>query len=163
LQDPALLDKKAEDEKALRKAVEGDPQLKEKYGDAWDQVSASLQTADSIFKLYGLLEGGGRGLSTGRAFNSKLFAIARALVRLADESEKPNAERLREFRESNLESLKQQLFSTAPIYEDFEAVKLADSLGLLDEMLGGNDPLVQKVLDGKSPSARAAELVKGTK
>jgi Peptidase S46 len=163
LQDPALLGKKAEDEKALRKAVEADAQLKEKYGDAWDQVAASLATADSILKPFFLLEGRGRGLNSGRAFNSKLFGIARALVRLADESEKPNAERLREYRESNLDSLKQQLFSTAPIYEDFEAVKLADSLSLLVEMLGGADPIVQKVLAGKSPTARAAELVNGTK
>ena len=42
--------------------------------------------------------------------------IARMLVRLADESAKPNADRLREYAEAGLDSLKQQLFSEAPIY-----------------------------------------------
>jgi hypothetical protein len=112
---------------------------------------------------YFLLESSGRGLVTGRAFNSQLYGIARALVRYADEKEKPNAERLREFRESNLESLKQQLFSPAPIYEDFEAVKLTDSLAMMVETVGANNDVVQRIMDGKSPQARASELVRGTK
>ncbi len=40
---------------------------------------------------------------------------------------------------------------------------LTDSLTDLATRFGYNDPLVQKVLAGKSPSARAAELIKGTK
>ena len=59
-------------------------------------------------------------LESGRAFRSDLFGIARTLVRLAEESEKPNAQRLREYGESHLESLKQELFSEAPIYDDLE-------------------------------------------
>ena len=51
------------------------------------------------------------------------------LTRMADETGKPNGERLREYRETNLESLEQQLFSEAPIYADLETAKLADSLG----------------------------------
>ena len=53
--------------------------------------------------------------SAAPAFNSELFSIARTLVRLAEEKAKPNAERLREYRESNLESLKQRLFSGADL------------------------------------------------
>ena len=45
----------------------------------------------------------------------------------------------------------QQLFSPAPIYDDLERVKLADSLSLLVERRGGDDPLVQQVLDGQGP------------
>ena len=50
-------------------------------------------------------------LERGQAFYSELFTIARTLVRLAEETAKPNADRLREYRESNLDSLKQELFS----------------------------------------------------
>ena len=71
-------------------------------------------------------------LERGTAFNSELFTIARMLVRLAEETAKPNAERLREYAEASLDSLKQQLFSEAPIYDDLETVKLADSLGYAD-------------------------------
>ena len=55
--------------------------------------------------------------------------------------------------------MKFQLFSEEPIYENYEIVKLADGLTFLAEELGYDDPLVQKVLDGKSPRDRAAELV----
>jgi hypothetical protein len=70
---------------------------------------------------------------------------------------------LREYAEAGLDSLKQQLFSEAPIYPDLEVVKLADSLGMLMEIEGADDPLVQKILAGKSPRERAAELVTGSK
>jgi len=56
-----------------------------------------------------------------------------------------------------------QLFSEEPLYDDFEQVKLADSLTYLTEKLGFTDPLVQKILAGKSPRDRASELVLGTK
>ena len=68
--------------------------------------------------------------------------IARRLVRLAEETAKPNTERLREYRQSNLESLKQLLFSEAPIYADLETIKLADSLSLFMEIAGADNELV---------------------
>jgi hypothetical protein len=94
---------------------------------------------------------------------SKKFEIARLLVRLAEESAKPNADRLREYRQSNLESLHLMLFSEAPIYDDLETIKLADSLCLFMEIAGADNELVEKVLDGKSPRDRAAELVRGSR
>jgi hypothetical protein len=163
LQDPAVMDRKRADEKALRAAVEKDPELKKRYGDAWAQVEESVNEQRAKYLAYSLFEGRPRGLGEPWAFNSQLFGIARTLVRHADEKEKPNAERLREYRESNLPSLKQLLFSEAPIYDDFEVVKLADSLGLFAEIAGADAEPVRAVLDGKSPRARAAELVRGTK
>src|SRR5262249_11416809 len=62
-----------------------------------------------------------------------------------------------------LESLKFQLFSEEPIYEDFEILKLGHSLTYLVEQFGCDDPMVQKVLAGKSPHERAVDLVTGTK
>ena len=44
-------------------------------------------------------------LERGSRFDSQLFRIARTLVRLAEEKAKPNAERLREYRDSALDSL----------------------------------------------------------
>jgi regulator of RNase E activity RraB len=155
LQDPAALNKKRAEEKALREAVAKNPRLREAYGDAWDQVAASIKTWNGIYDEYYLLE-------RGNAFNSDLFTIARRLVRLAEETSKPNAERLREYSEAALESLRQQLFSEAPIYDDLETVKLEDSLSMLMEMMGANNELVQKALAGKSPQQRAAELVHGS-
>ena len=156
LQDPALMRRKAAAEGAFREAVAKDTKIREAVGDAWDEVDSALAVWREIHNRRGLLE-------NGWAFNSRLFNIARAVLRQAEETAKPNPDRLREFRESNLESLAQRIFSEAPIHEDLETVKLADSLGMLVELAGADSPLVKKVLAGKSPRDRAAEVANGTK
>ena len=157
LQDPAIIEKKRGAEKELRDAVAKNPKLSEEYGKAWDDVAATLKTLVKIRDEYNLL-----GSRRPQAFNSDLFDIAIKLVRLAEESTKPNSERLREYSEASLDSLKLGLFSDAPIYDDLEAITLSDSLGMMVEVLGENNETVQKVLAGKSPRERAAELVHGT-
>lgn len=155
LQDPAVLKIKADSESAMRQRVMADPQLSAAYGDAWANVDAAIAAYRPIYTEFRFVEGG-------LAFNSSLFQTAKTLLRLADESAKPNGERLREYRESNMPSLKQGLYSEAPIYEDLETVTLADSLSNWLEV-APNDPLVQQVLAGKSPQERASELVRTTK
>jgi hypothetical protein len=161
LQDPAIMEKKFATEKGLRDTVSSNPKLQQAYGDAWEQVAATLSTLVKIRDEYNLLAYG--PTKRAQALNSDLFDIAMTLVRLAEETPKPNSERLREYSEAGLDSLKLQLFSEAPVYDDLETVKLADSLGLMAEVMGGNNELVGKVLAGKSPRDRAAELVHGTK
>ncbi len=94
---------------------------------------------------------------------SDSFYTARALLRAGDERPKPNGERLKEFGDARRESFELDLFSDKPIYADLEIVKLSDALTLFAENAGFHDPLVQKVLAGKSPRERAAELINGTK
>ena len=98
-----------------------------------------------------------------RALNSTLFQFARRLLRHGDEMTKPNGERFPEFRDSYKESLELELFSGQPIYDDFEIVKLTDSLTDMTTRFGADDPMVKQVLAGKSPVDRATELVTGTK
>ncbi len=147
--------KKVADEAKLKKAIAERPELKGALG-AWDKIAGVVAKHREIGLEYGLLEGG-------TAFNTQLFSIARNLVRGADERPKPSGERLKEFGDARLESLQFQLFSKKPIYEDFETVKLADSLTYLAEQLGADNSVVKKVLAGKSPRDRAAELIQGTK
>jgi hypothetical protein len=66
---------------------------------------------------------------------------------------------LREYRDSNLDSLKLELFSPAPIYPELERTKLQTGITFLAEQLGGGHPLVNKILDGKSPTKRVDELL----
>ena len=98
-----------------------------------------------------------------RAFYSALFQYARRLLRHGDEMTKPNGERFPEFRDSYKESLELELFSAHPIHDDYEIVKLTDSLTDMTERFGADDALVKQVLAGKSPVDRATELVTGTK
>ncbi|HWE00764.1 MAG TPA: S46 family peptidase [Tepidisphaeraceae bacterium] len=150
LQDPAIMAVKRAEEARLRALVSAE------NGNPWEDIRAAIKIYDRIYADLRLYE-------YESAFDTRLFDIARTLVRLADETAKPNADRLREFRESNLDSLKQHLFSEAPIYGDFETIKFADSLSFLLEKKGGDDPLALKVMDGKSPIERAADLIHRTK
>jgi hypothetical protein len=155
LLDPELMKRKQAEEKKLQAAADGDDKLKDART-AWKRVADAEKVRAKNIRRYTVLEGGA-------GFNSELFGLARTLVRAAEEKAKPNAERLREFAESSLPSLELQLFTEEPIYDDFERVKLADSLTFLTGQLGYNNKLVQQVLAGKSPEERADELVKGTK
>jgi hypothetical protein len=154
LLDPAVLARKADEEKSLRARFRKTDD--KKSADPWQQIEEAQKKLEGFERLYLLLE-------RGDAFFSELFGIARHVARLTAELEKPSAERLREYRDSNLESLKFQLYSPAPIYPDLEKTKLAASLSFLAENLGAGHPLVVKVFDGKPPAARADELVSGTK
>jgi len=155
LLDSQLMTQKQTAEQALRTAVAQDPNAKEVLS-SWYRIADAQQVIARNAQQYRLLEGA-------HAFNSTLFDIARTITRAVEEKAKPNGERLREFRDSNLDSLELRLFSEEPIYDDFEQVKLADSLTWLVKQLGHSHPLVQKVLAGRSPRQRAAELVLGTK
>jgi hypothetical protein len=156
LQDPAAMGRKKAVEEAFRRSVAEKPELAAACANAFASVDQSLTAWGKIQKDYDLLE-------RGMAFHSHLFSIARMLVRLSEETAKPNADRLREYAESGLGSLKHALFSEAPIYDDLETLFMADSLGMYVEWAGADNPLVVKVLAGKSPQERAAELVRGTK
>jgi Peptidase S46 len=156
LLDPAVMSRKAQEEKELRAKVDADPAKQKAYGSAWDRIADAEKALGGFEREYYLLE-------RGDAFDSELFKIARHLVRLAAEKTKPSADRLREYRDSNLESLEFELFSPAPIHAELERARLAGSLSFLAELLGGDNPRVVRVLDGKSPPDRAADLVAGTK
>lgn len=155
LMTPSVWARKVADEKQLRAAVASDPKLKDAAG-AWDKIAAAVAKQRQIAFEYNMLE-------AGNAFNSQLFGIARTLLRAGDERPKPNGERLSEFKESGLDSLTFQLFSDEPIHEDLEMLKLADALSYAAELLGYDHKLVQKLLAGKSPRDRAAEVILGTK
>src|SRR5208337_1536781 len=72
-------------------------------------------------------------------------------------------DRLREFRDSALPSLEQELFSTAPIYKNLETANLAVSLAVMKDALGPEDAAVKAALNGKSPEEAAKALIAGTK
>jgi hypothetical protein len=155
LQDPMFFQAKRDAEQAFRGAVAKDAKLQAEFGSAWDEVAGLVAEAKKFTKEYGLLE-------RGTAFNTELFGVARTLVRMNAELALPNAERLREFGDAGLETLREQLFADSPIYKDFEIAKLADSLSYLVSEMGADDELVKTVLAGKSPAVRAAELVNGS-
>lgn len=155
LLNPNILAKKIESENKLREeAFSRDPELKNT--DPWERIAKAEKKLAKFEIEHALFE-------KGDAFFSNYFKIARHIVRLADELPKDNAKRLPEYRDAGLDSLKFQLYSPAPIYPELEKAKLAGTLAFMAENLGGEHPMVLKVLAGKSPEDRATELVDQTK
>ncbi|MEA2204038.1 MAG: hypothetical protein QOE77_814 [Blastocatellia bacterium] len=156
LKDKQLLMNKEIKELVLRKAISTNPDRQKMYGDAWDAIAKAHQALPSYIKERRIFDQGG-------GFNTTYFGYARTLVRMAAESEKPNAQRLPEFTDARRASLELGLYSPAPIHNDFEKLKLADSLAFMVELLGADHELVKQILNGKTPEARASELIEGTK
>jgi len=157
LLDPELMGAKRAAESALRAAVAADPEMQASWGDAWDEVAGAQAVAAELYPRS--IGAGTRGLRTA----STLYSMAVDIVRLADELPKPSAERLREYRDTGLDTLYLHLYSPAPIHDALEIRHLADGLSLMAESFGGDDPQVVRALAGRAPGARAAECVGGTK
>jgi hypothetical protein len=155
LKDAATMNKKRADEQALRDRVKASADLSAKYGEAWDKV-ATARTALLPYNLERVV------FESGLGFYTQYFNLARALVRWTDESAKPNGQRLPEYAEARKASIERQMGSAAPIFPGMEQAKLEASLGIMVKLLGADHALVTKVLAGKTPQARAAELIAGT-
>jgi len=155
LLDKALMEKKLREEQVLRAEVRKDANLEKVFGSAWDEIAEAEKAYASFFKPLTFFD-------RANGFYTTYFTMARNIVRLAMEKPKPNADRLREFRDASLPSVERGILSPTPIYDEFEILKLADSLAQLKEEL----PEMQEVkwiLGGRSPQDVARELVTGTK
>src|ERR1700756_3802074 len=157
---PEFFAGRVEDENSFRSELENQPTLRPVL-DAYNRIDQAENEMMKVLVTGFLLEGDWRRVGLG--FDSRLFRIARTLVRAAVERSKPNGERLAEYRDSNRAPLELQLFSPAPIYDDVEELELSDSLTDLATRLGPEETLVKQILAGKSPRERAHELVTGTK
>jgi hypothetical protein len=155
LLDKSIMDAKAADEAKLRAAFKADPK-NAGAPDPWDEIAQAIKLQQSIYNNLTYLE-------RLRGFSSHLAQVARILVRAAAEKPRPNQERMREFRDSALASLEQQLFSTEPIYKSLDTVLLTDSLSEMQDAMGKDNPDVQKVLQGKTPAEAAKDLIANTK
>jgi Peptidase S46 len=153
LRDPKAIGQKAAEEKALRTRAAADPALAKSVGDAWAQVAAVRKKADAREKEMRFVGFGG----------AKLLGFAGQIVRLVAEVQKPNEVRLEGYTDSSLPSLKNRLFSKAPVFDDLEETTLAHQLQLAEEALGRAHPFVLAVLGGRPASEVAKALVSGTK
>lgn len=156
LVDAEFFERKVREEQELRARVNADPELRAKYGDAWERIAAAQERKRELRTPLMLIE-------KGDGFWSTFMDHARTIVRASEELPKPNEQRYREFVDSQLPALKQQLYSSAPINDEFETMKLALSLTRLRELLGTDHSVVKAVLGTKSPQQVAEEVVRGTK
>ena len=156
LKDKELMAGKAADEKSLQDFVNSNAERKQQYGDPWIAIGKAVDVQKQIYKQQLYLDAMG-------GFRGDLPAYARLIVRAADQKQKPNNQRIRQYTDSMLPTLETQLFSTAPVYKPLDIVQLTESLTQLRDVLGADNPDVQKALAGKTPEERAKEVIDGTK
>lgn len=152
LRNPAILGKQASEEAEFRQRVEAHLSWKREFGSAWEDVAAAQAKALSRRQELVHARLGGRSLPR----------LAQTIVRYVAEVGKPDSERLEEFRDSQLESLRFRMFSPAPVYPELEELLLADALQQSQEVLGGEHPFLEAALAGKSPEDAARGAVRGT-
>jgi hypothetical protein len=152
LNDKQEMEKKAAEEQKQRAAFKAS---NPNAPDPWDEIATAMKVQKQIYLLLTYIE-------RQRGYWSELAQFARTLVRVTEEKTKPSNQRLREYRDSNLPSVEQQLFSTAPIYKSLETVTLADSLAQMQQALGADNPDVQKSLNGKTPEDAAKNVIAST-
>ena len=148
-----IMEKKAAQEAEFRKLIDGNPQWKADYADAWDTIAGSIENQKPRMKEF----------SYRRIPGMRLGGVALSIVQLVAELQKPDGKRLEGYHTSQLESLRFRLFSPAPVYPGLEEVMAVDSLQLMLEELGADDPYVEACLDGKTPEEAAKALLAGTR
>jgi len=156
LQDTKFFAKKQKEEKALRRKVAANPKLQKEYGNAWNEIDKAMDSFRELYPAFTQLE-------ANRGWYSRLYRVARTLARSADELPKENGKRLREYTDSNLPALKQELFSTAPIYPEYEIEVLTFGLTKMRENLTASSPVVKRILGVRSPREVATEIIQGTR
>src|SRR5262252_7720148 len=135
LLDNAIMQAKVTDEAKLHSGFKADSK-NASAADPWDEIAEAMKLQRSVYPNLTYVE-------RLRGF-PHLAMLARYLVRAADEKPKPNPDRMREFRDSALSSLEQQLFSTEPIYKSLETTLLTESLNKMQKALGSDNTDLQK-------------------
>jgi len=124
--------------------------------DPWHDIEAALNRERALYLPELFIE-------NGAGFSSVLFRDARQLVRGADERQKPNQERLREFTDAALPGIEDELFARVPVYGEYEQLTLSFSLERMREWLGPDHPVVRSLLSKESPDTLATRLIAETK
>jgi peptidase S46-like protein len=152
LLDKQTLAKKQAEEDEFRQKVASNSQWRAEFGNAWDSIAEAEQKVRPLIKeqYFGRLD-------------SQLAALALQLVQYAAEIKKPDGDRLPQFHEAGLESLRFRLLSPAPIYPDVEKIRLTASLTESLKQLGPNDEFIRTVLGNSDLETVAKQLVEGTK
>jgi hypothetical protein len=152
LENPRVINAKRSDEEKFKAAVAANPQLKSQYAGAWDAIAAAERKAGARIKerFY-------------HSTDSRLAGIAAQIVQYVAEVKKPDGQRLAGYHDSQLESLRFDLLSPAPIYRDMEIARITGQLELDVQEMGPSDAYLRIVLSGKSPHDAALAMVNGTK
>lgn len=152
LQDPALMAKKRATEERLRAELARNPAKHQELGDAWDMVAGAIAVAREIDAKRNFL-------TNAAGLNSTLFSQARSLVRAAYTP--PSDAGRRGGGRGSAAPAGRGGAGEREVNVEREKLNLTESLAFMQNYLGGDHEIVKRILGGKTPAARAAELVDG--
>jgi hypothetical protein len=144
-----LLAKKRADEAALQ-AKAATLGLGSDFGDPWGAIAAAQKDYRALYLPYRFVEAGPIG--------SDLFGYARDLVRAAAERQKPSAERLPGYADSQLPLLEKEVLDVKPVEPALEQQLLEFWLSKSREYLTADNPYTHLLLGRDSPEDLSATL-----
>jgi hypothetical protein len=139
LQDAAIMQNKAKEEKEIREWVKQNPERERELGKAWDEIAGAQKSYASFFNKYAYF-------ADVRGFDTVYFRLARSIIRQASGEEKADPRAL-EFPKPNDDAL--------------EIMTLANSLAQLKNEFGDQIE-VKWLLGSRSAEEAAKELISGT-
>ena len=152
LTDPELMRRLETRDDDFRERIAGSARARD-YAAAFEAIASATRLAADSFAQRVYRSFVGSGLAT----------TAGTIVRYVTEVEKPDAERLPGYHESELDALRFRLLSSAPVYPDLDAHLVAGFLEKSRAVLGADDPWVAAVLSDETPAAVATRLLEGTR
>ncbi len=156
LKDEALMARKARGREGPPRRIAADPKKQAAYGAAWDKIAEAQKVSARIARRYNFLE-------RGFAFDSHLFQIARTLVRLAEEKGKPNSDRLKRIPRLGARLAQAPALLRRPHLSRLRERPSSRTRWPSGRQKMGDDPMVERVLRGRSPEQAAKDLVEGSK
>jgi hypothetical protein len=155
LRDPAMMAKKEASETRLRAELAKNPARQQELGDAWDVIEKSLEVARQV-------DAERNFIANAAGLNSTLFAQARELVRNAYAPESTGAGgRGAGGRGGQAGPGGGRGGAQPAVNLQREKINLIESLAFMQKYLGADHAIVKRILAGKTPEARATELVDG--
>lgn len=134
-----------------KKAFEAALEKKQNIAPALQNLEQALKEAKPIYPSYMILEGMGSNYCT-------LYRWAKQFVRLSEELQKPDNERLKEYTDTELPTLKLALLSSQPIYPSLEKVNFTCGLKFLKKIIGSRFPFKKE-----SPDEIGRRLIENTR
>jgi hypothetical protein len=152
----ALLARKRADEGALKARAQSEiaaGKFSWKAGDPWERIERAVDKQNArAFEAQAL-----------DYSSSTLVGVANHLVAIAMEGMRPDAARLKSYREAQVPRLRRQVAADAPWYKDLEAARLEQFIQEAMDLLGQSHPFVARLTGGLSPHDAAAKLIAGTR
>lgn len=154
LRDPYLMARKADFERKFKEKIFGDPQLKTKYGNLWDEIAKYQVEKRKLFpevQAYTF---------TGPA-RSVYFRIASDLVEFAQQMKLPEEKRLEDYRGDKLSKTKSKIYP-GEIEPELEKAILVYQLNYMKSVFGDKNQAFNELLKGKTPEQAVDALLSST-